>query len=876
MTTDEIAAFPPWCPGVDRGRRLLRLIGSVAALESSISAMLVESQNTFARITYRITGSAAHARLQPLVPSHWSDDDGDSNLETVDFLWENAPRQETRHYRDSVRCYSHLPNATQILDSKWVLAKLQVSTLTSYCFRGNNGLLELVEVLGLDRDDLLRGEQTFYDLLDDEPNLPTPTNIPPNLWVIKDSMANGAGGVWVVGPDNVQDFLGSSTLHQDHGYVAQQYAWPPVLYGGRKCHVRVYGLITSDGRAFCHNRCFLHVANDSFSHRRLDTSVHITNCCANSHDSDKFAGEICADLTLDDWGCVVDGQRVVPLKRFAASIHASLATLAERTFPFIQGGQANNGFEYLGMDFILSHNQLGEPVAHLLEVNAPPSQDTATGLPHAEHLHDAVIRDIFSLWVFPKVSGTEVQCGGWECVFTSNPTEGWSSAVPSKAALFNRMRWALFERKQSQSKQSPRPDDISRFVRMQFPYFQDPTKAEPKIFFENAGGTQVPSCVIDKVCDSLRYRHRTGIGAQSKQDARQVLHVLLGANDHDYGIFFGANATSLVFSLASQYVRSGLLQATDEILISTENHLANITPWKAVARCTGATVRWLPSNLGMSSLEELLNENTRIVAIPHASNILGELRSVRDVCEMVKAATNGRANVVVDGVAAVPHVFAAVQETKADFYVISCHKMFGPHIGALCGRKAVVRTLCSDKELELGTVSYEACAGIVGLGEYFARIGRILSHGVSYTDMFKVQEMMPYAGGSDCRLPLEPAALEDAYRVIESLETPLTNLIFSGLAKSMKVRILGSSSDNLVRKLPVVSFEHSELSCSEITDACIRGGVVCRSGTFLSHELLHEEYGMGLGGVVRVSVAHYNTPDEVRHFLTVLESIPGY
>ena len=79
-------------------------------------------------------------------------------------------------------------------------------------------------------------------------------------------------------------------------------------------------------------------------------------------------------------------------------------------FPFLQGGKPNSRLEYLGLDFILSYkpstigpepSQSLQPTAYLLEVNAPPSQDTATGLKHAESLHDEVIKDLLTLWVYP-------------------------------------------------------------------------------------------------------------------------------------------------------------------------------------------------------------------------------------------------------------------------------------------------------------------------------------------------------------------------------------------------------------------------------------------------------------------------------------------
>ncbi len=98
-----------------------------------------------------------------------------------------------------------------------------------------------------------------------------------------------------------------------------------------------------------------------------------------------------------------DGLLVGALAQFFPSIKACITTLAKRVFPFLQGGQANHGFEYLGTDFMLSYNDDGQPVAYILEVNAHPSQDTATGLPHAENVHDDVLLDLTTFWVLPHI-----------------------------------------------------------------------------------------------------------------------------------------------------------------------------------------------------------------------------------------------------------------------------------------------------------------------------------------------------------------------------------------------------------------------------------------------------------------------------------------
>ena len=966
-------------------------------------------------LSYHITGRVAHDRILPLLlrtaadldehnvrwmPVIASSEEAVAESSATDFLWENAPRRECKNVRDWVRCYSHLPNGSALLDSKWVLGRLlgtasaaasaatttscessqrehddpqsHLATLKTHCFRGISGFQEFAERVGLlangatankvEREttttttmDETSTSYYFRDLIlndTDDTELcgnanPCCNQERPNLWVVKDSHSNGAGGIWVVGPANVAQFmLDSSTqqqqpqqqqspLYEKHTYVAQAYTWPPVLFRRRKCHVRVYAAWTCDGRAWCHRRCFLHVANDPFvlhnnqfesslsSSSSYQDSVHITNCCANSHDEGKFAGEICADLEAWEhcpWGgsttvaggggasdntinFTADDNFIVGLAAFAPSIRASIAALADRTFPFLRGGQGNRGFEYLGLDFILSYNEQQQPVAYLLEVNAPPSQDTATGLPHADDLHDEVIRDLLTLWVYPSVlPGIQEDRGGWRCVYaeTTEPVENREGDIilPSKAAILNKIRWTLYERKQLAVTTRPKAerhrsaaseDDekvcvISARARSFFPYFTNTinnskgeSSAPAPIYFENAGGTQVPSQVISAVASSLESRHRAVAGTQSVAAAKATLSVLLGASSGQYSIFLNANASTLLSALAQLYVQSGLLRAGDEIVLCSENHQANLQPWLGAAQLVGAVIRWWDfssSADGAASLREILSAKTRIVAIPHASNILGEIWDLgRLLKPVIQERTNGYAHVVVDGVAAAPHRYAAVDELGVDWYVVSCHKLFGPHLGALFGRTTVVDQMITAGTsssssscgigLQLGTVNYEACEGVQAIGRYFMELN-------CNKNPEKQQKVNLNHDA------LRTTNVNDAFQLIEQAEGPLVRLLLKGLQSSPKVRILGSVADSS-KRIPVVSFVHNAIPSSQIVTACNNGGVICRNGTFLCSERLQRKHSIDVTeGAVRFSLVHYNTVAEVKYAISILEAIPHW
>ncbi|KAI2510786.1 Aminotransferase class-V [Fragilaria crotonensis] len=861
-------------------------------------------------IYFEVTGCAAYSRIQPLLPCGWIDSTATLTLlpttaaaaekQTPLFLWENAPRPETRDYRDQVLCYSHLPNGLSVLDSKWALARLfrdgEMETdrcaLPSHCFRGKTGFQQFCDKVGMFKSpnpepiEEAFSRSNFPDLLDVGVSIPgSYPPAPTNLWVIKDAMSNGAGGVWMVNPDNAAQFLTAEgcNLIEEHRYVAQKYAWPPVLYGGKKCHVRVYGLFTADHKAFVHRKCFLHVANEDFTAGNYqEASVHITNCCANSHDKKKFAGEICADLVLTETSETDCGRPIISLSRYYDSIVASVALLAERSFPFLKGGEMNGGFEYLGMDFILSEG--GK--AYLLEVNAPPSQDTATGLSHAENLHNAVISDLISLWVMPRVTGALSQVGGWNCVFSGKSEE--SGILPSKAVILNKIRWAIFERKAMKQDEDegdviehatpekveiePKdlsPTCISNYARLQFPYY---ASNEHLIFMENAGGAQVPYSVIDAMQESLSCRNRSVNGFGQRESARVVARTLIGCGPQQC-IYFGANATSLLQSLAPKL--SQTWQSCDEIILSTENHLANITPWVEAAEQVGVTIKWWPVG---SNLVEILSDRVKLVALSHASNVLGQVRDIEDIVARVRRSCP-HAQIVVDGVAAVPHIptnnssnTTAASWLDSCWYVVSCHKLFGPHLGILCGPLAY-------EGIEVGTVNYESCAGLMGLAEYFVRLATLEGEQAasqSQTERKDRREAALISFSSANDMMTREHVLQ-AYRRIAMVEDSLVECLIGRLSvSSNKVRLLNSkvSSHGCTRRLPIVAFCHESISAEEIVKELAAHKVAVRQGSFLSTEQLQSE--LGFEHVVRLSLAHYNTVDEVRFAIDRLEEMPGW
>jgi selenocysteine lyase/cysteine desulfurase len=537
-------------------------------------------------------------------------------------------------------------------------------------------------------------------------------------------------------------------------------------------------------------------------------------------------------------------------------------------------------------------------------------------------------------------------------------------------------------------------DEFVSFVRSQFPYYStasaannvnNTTRISPRsssssssattatnnnaIFFESGGGAQVPRFVANAVASSLFYRDRSVIGRNLEKEARLALSSLLVndintsttlfqrhmlhpsykndgdfVNDDDnHVVIMGLNASSLLDLLARRIYKSGILCQEDEIVISSENHLANVKPWLDLAATIagGVKVKWwtVVANPTVTSatakkndylttdqnncvtesssciLSDLVTERTRIVAISHVSNVLGTERDIPAICALVHRITKGRGHVVVDGVAAAPHLLSskAINASKIeeqgtpDWYIVSLHKLFGPHLGCMIGKRSAVEqmtshsvndTVCKEekgvklsseilaKSWEYGTMNYEACCGAVALLRYVEKIG--IKAYESFVITCSSQQTSNQITSESSDVPTSSSLyMNIASRCIQYVEdrlicrlleyfqscTPLVRIIQD--VGKMKVTHDHPNGNNILRRIPIVCFVHANISSQSIVEHCRYHGLVCRACKFLSTDRLWDELLIG-DDVVRFSLAHYNTLDEIDQSVRILEMLEGW
>src|SRR5207302_246940 len=266
-------------------------------------------------------------------------------------------------------------------------------------------------------------------------------------------------------------------------------------------------------------------------------------------------------------------------------------------------------------------------------------------------------------------------------------------------------------------------------VRARFTALQGPTA-----FLDGPGGTQCPDSVIDAIAGYLRESNANlgGHFGNSRRSDAVVAQARLAASSFLWcepdETFFGANMTTLNFALSRTVGRT--LRAGDEIVVTRLDHDGNVSPWLELAHDLDLTVRFVEINddttLDLADLERQLNDRTRVVAFPLASNAVGTIVDARRVVELAHSAG---ALAWADAVHYAPHGPIDVGALEVDVLLCSPYKFFGPHLGLgyvraeLAARWRTYKVRPADHRFETGTLPHELLAGLVAAVEYVESLG---------------------------------------------------------------------------------------------------------------------------------------------------------
>jgi cysteine desulfurase family protein (TIGR01976 family) len=373
------------------------------------------------------------------------------------------------------------------------------------------------------------------------------------------------------------------------------------------------------------------------------------------------------------------------------------------------------------------------------------------------------------------------------------------------------------------------------------------------VFFDNPAGTQVPQRVIDAVMDYYRTMNANSGGAFATSQAsdamvqrtREKLAAFLNAVNPDE-VVLGPNMTTLNFALSRALAQT--LNPGDEILLTRMDHDANISPWLRIAQDRGLVVRWVDMQLAdctldLNSLDVMLSEKTRIVAVAYASNAVGTINPVKLIVELAHAAG---ALCVVDAVQAAPHIPIDVQALGCDFLLCSSYKFFGPHAGILWGRYDLLESLPVYKvrpasdippfRWETGTPAFELIAGVGATIDYLAGL----------------------CGGEADR-----AGIEASMSAVLAYEQELATHLIDMLKSIRGVQIYGITDPSRYQeRVPTVVFALEGFTSREVAEYLAQQHIYVWDGNYYAAEVM-KALGFEEDGLVRVGPAHYNTHEEI-------------
>ena len=390
-------------------------------------------------------------------------------------------------------------------------------------------------------------------------------------------------------------------------------------------------------------------------------------------------------------------------------------------------------------------------------------------------------------------------------------------------------------------------------IREDFPILQRAVNGKPLIYFDNAATSQTPKIVIDAIVDYYsnynanihRGVHTLSQEATDKyEQARETLKTHFNAK-YAYEMIFTSGTTHSINIVASGF--SSLLKKGDEVIVSALEHHSNIVPWQMLCDKTGAKLNVIPMNedgaLIMSSYDELLSKNTKLVFCNHISNALGTINPIKEIIE--KAHQVGAA-VLIDGAQSTPHMKVDFQKLNVDFYVTSAHKICGPTgVGLLYGKKEWLEKLPpyqgGGEMIETVTFKKTTYAGLPHKFEAGTpNICGGIAFGVAVDYMNSI-----------------------GFDAINKYEQELLEYGTKELLKINELKIYGTS-----KKTSVISFNVGSIHPYDIGSILDKLGIAVRTGHHCAQPIM-DFY--KIPGTIRASFAFYNTKEEIDIFVKSLK-----
>ncbi|NOX71597.1 MAG: cysteine desulfurase [Candidatus Micrarchaeota archaeon] len=395
-------------------------------------------------------------------------------------------------------------------------------------------------------------------------------------------------------------------------------------------------------------------------------------------------------------------------------------------------------------------------------------------------------------------------------------------------------------------------------IREDFPVLEREVNGKDLVYLDNTATSQKPRQVMDAISEFYEKHnaniHR-GVHALSQEASEMFDKGRENVADFIWclpeELIFTRGTTESINLVAYSWALHNLKEG-DEIIISKMEHHSNIIPWHLISKLTGANVKAVEMgndfSMSMESLESLISSRTKIVAVTHFSNVLGTVTPAKDIC---KLARDYDAVSVIDGAQSAPHLPINVKGMGCDFFAFSAHKMLGPTgIGGLYGKVELL----------------EEMPPFNGGGGMIADVSFDHSTYAKPPEKFEAgtPNIAGVAGFSAAVDYLKKVGMEN----VHEHEKVLNRIVIKRLNGMEKVKLYGP--ENVDKRGAVYSFNAEGMNPHDVAVLLDQEGIAVRSGHHCAQPLMKE---LGIEGTARASPYLYNTEEEVKTFLDILEEI---
>ena len=392
-------------------------------------------------------------------------------------------------------------------------------------------------------------------------------------------------------------------------------------------------------------------------------------------------------------------------------------------------------------------------------------------------------------------------------------------------------------------------------IKQNFPIFKKKINNNPLVYLDSANSSQKPKSVIDRMSyfyenefsNVGRSVHSLAVTATNKfEETRDLVKKFINAK-HREEIVFTKGATEGINLVANSYGEK-FINEGDEIILTELEHHSNYVPWHYLRNKKKAIIKFAKLNenleIEVNEIKKLITKKTKMIAVTHISNVTGGITPLKEIIDL---ADTKNIPVLVDGTQGAPHLKLDMQKLGCDFYVISCHKIYGPNgLGILYGKK---------KWLDI-MPPYQGGGGM---------INEVKKEDISYAES-------PTKFEAGTMQTAEVVAFSESIKLIEKIglnkiseiENDVLNYGMDEIRKNNSINLIGNPKN----KASVISFTIKGIHPHDVATILDDDGVAIRAGHHCC-QILHEK--IGLPATARASIGLYNTREDIDILINAIE-----